>query len=311
MDIDYKKQALESFNTIQTNIGFLGIDREMKRIMVTSSIKGEGKSTISSNIANSYAFSKKKVLLIDCDMRNPSVHRVLDLPNRNGLADFIMAAKDTQNPEDYLIHYNSHLDILTAGHRPPNPTELLASGRMGFLLEAFDQEYEYIILDTPPVLIVPDAVALHKYVDGVLLVVRHGYTTKEVLEDCKKAWEVAGTKPDACILNAIPDMQKRYSYYGYYDYMEDPKAKKGKRSKTAGLVSSAKSVEKQSAKYAEHLSAKSEKASEAPRSRYDKYKQIPVEELAKNSNARVSEKVERDIPSFHTEQKPMARRKLK
>ena len=225
MDIDYKKQALEAFNTIQTNIGFLGIDHDIRTIMVTSSIKGEGKSTVTSNIANSYAFSQKRVLLVDCDMRNPTVHRVLELPNRKGLADLIMAGREGQDAGDYITHYGPYFDVLTAGHRPPNPTELLGSKRMEALIGLFSGQYDYVILDTPPVLLVPDAIALHPYVDGILLVVRHGYTTKEVLEDCKKAWEVAGTKPSACILNAIPDMQKRYSYYGYYDYEETQPAK--------------------------------------------------------------------------------------
>lgn len=225
MDIDYKKQALEAFNTIQTNIGFLGIDHDIRTIMVTSSIKGEGKSTVTSNIANSYAFSQKRVLLVDCDMRNPTVHRVLELPNRKGLADLIMAGREGQDAGDYITHYGPYFDVLTAGHRPPNPTELLGSKRMEVLIGLFSGQYDYVILDTPPVLLVPDAIALHPYVDGILLVVRHGYTTKEVLEDCKKAWEVAGTKPSACILNAIPDMQKRYSYYGYYDYEETQPAK--------------------------------------------------------------------------------------
>ncbi|WP_066686301.1 CpsD/CapB family tyrosine-protein kinase [Christensenella intestinihominis] len=231
MDIDYKKQALEAFNTIQTNIGFLGIDRDIRTIMVTSSIKGEGKSTVTSNIANSYAFSQKRILLVDCDMRNPTVHRVLELPNRKGLADLIMAGREGLVAEDYIIHYAPYFDVLTAGHRPPNPTELLGSKRMKALINAFSEQYDYVILDTPPVLLVPDAIALHPYVDGILLVVRHGYTTKEVLEDCKKAWEVAGTKPSACILNAIPDMQKRYSYYGYYDY-EETRPAKGRNKKS-------------------------------------------------------------------------------
>jgi len=231
MDVDFKKQAVEAFNTIQTNIGFLGIDHDIKKIMITSSIKGEGKSIVSTNVANSYAFAKKRVLLIDCDMRNPIVHRVLGLPNRKGLAELIMANKQDQETEDYRIRRNAYFDVLTAGHRPPNPTELLGSKKMEALINTFAEQYDYVILDTPPVLLVPDAIALHKYADGILLVVRHGYTTKEVLEDSKKTWEVAGTKPTACILNAIPDMQKRYSYYGYYDYVENPESKKGGKEK--------------------------------------------------------------------------------
>jgi len=296
MDIDYKKQALEAFNTIQTNIGFLGIDQELKRIMVTSSIKGEGKSTVSSNIANSYAFSKKKVLLIDCDMRNPSVHRVLDLPNRKGLAGLIMASRENQDPEEYLIHYGNYFDVLTAGHRPPNPTELLSSSRMGKLLDEFDNDYDYIILDTPPVLIVPDAIALRKYVDGVLLVVRHGYTTKEVLEDCKKAWEVAGTKPNACILNGIPDMQKRYSYYGYYDY-EERNTKPGKERKAA----KGKMKPEAEKKTAEDASLRSK--------RHDVRTRIQAEELTEDSIR--AEKQEEEFLSVEWERKTDTKRKLR
>ncbi len=236
MDIDFKNQAIEAFNTVQTNISFLGVDKSIKTLMVTSSIKGEGKSTVSSNVANSYAFAGKRVLLVDCDMRNPTVHRVLNLANREGLSELIMHMRSDHAINNYVVKFGENFDVVTAGHRPPNPTELLGSEQMKNLLQHFMRMYDYVILDTPPVLIVPDAIALSKHVDGIVQVVRHGYTTKEVLEDAKKAWEVAGTKPTACILNCIPNLQKMYSYYGYYDYVDSGgksrKSKHGKKGET-------------------------------------------------------------------------------
>jgi len=237
MDANYKEQALEAFNTVRTNLGFLSVDKQVKTIMVTSSIKGEGKSTISANLANTISTAHTKVLLVDADLRNPTVHRMFGVPNRTGLSDLIMAGGSEDRSYDCIIKHKRNLDLLTAGHRPPNPTELLSSRRMSRILEELSEYYDYILIDTLPILVVPDAMALYHNVDGFILVSRHGYTTKEVLENTKSALEVANAKPMACIFNAIPDMHKAYSYYGYYDYTDIDKKGRRKKKRKKGRTS--------------------------------------------------------------------------
>ncbi len=222
----YKREiAQETFNTIRTNIDFLGMDKEMKVLMITSSIKDEGKTTTSCNIANSYAKVKKRALLIDCDLRSPKVYRELNVLNHKGLPDLIVA-ENREDYGDYIVKINEYFDVITAGFRPPNPSELLASKRLDAIIKNLRAMYDVILLDTPPILLVADAISLNRLVDGVLLVVKYGYTTKEALAESKRVFEVAGIRPTACVFNAVPGTKKQNRYYGYYGYIEDPRSKK-------------------------------------------------------------------------------------
>lgn len=229
-----KEIALETFNTIRTNINFLGMDKEMKVLMVTSSIKNEGKTTMSCNIANSYASIKKKALLIDCDLRSPKVSKELNVHKQKGLPDLIMAEKgEGTDYQEYIVKINEYFDVITAGFRPPNPSELLSSKRLELILKHLREQYDIIILDTPPILLVSDAISLQNLVDGILLVIKYGYTTKEALNESKRVFEVAGIRPTACIFNAVPNVKKKSLYYGYYGYVGNEKSKPVTKKKEA------------------------------------------------------------------------------
>lgn len=231
----------ETFNTIRTNINFLGLEKEMKVIMVTSSIKNEGKTTICCHIADAFASIKKKALLIDCDMRNPSVGKELGIIKPKGLTDMIMAERgEGKDYRDYMYNVNDYFDVVTAGFRPPNPSEMVSSKRLELIVSNLRRQYDVIILDTPPVLLVSDAVSLQRLADGILLVVKYGYTTKEALRESKKVFEVAGIRPAACIFNSIPNVKKRNMYYGYYGYMENEADKDIKKKEQSLTVKKAK-----------------------------------------------------------------------
>ena len=229
MEKNNKVQVIEAFNTVRTNIGFLGMDREMKAFLVTSSVKGEGKTTIACRLAESYASMKKKVLLVDCDLRNPSVNRELCIYRHRGLVDLILAEKgdkECADLSDYMVSVNGYLDVILSGQKPPNPLELLSSRRIELILKHLRQFYDIILLDTPPILLVSDAISLQRLTDGILLVVKYGFTTAEMLQECKRQMEVASVKPTACILNGVPCPKKQKLYYGYPDESSMGKTKK-------------------------------------------------------------------------------------
>jgi len=218
MDSRQKNHVIEAFNTVRTNIGFLNVDRDLKVIMVISCVKGEGKSTVAANLANSIAESGQKVLIIDADLRDPSIHRIFYLPNRRGLTDMICSRFEEESLESmgFVDHYKPNMDVLSAGHKPPNPTELLGSARMMRILKCLKNLYQYIVIDTPPFFNIPDALVLSKYVDGTLLVSRYGYTTIEILKNAKEKLKLANIQPLACILNDVTGFEKKF-YYGYSD----------------------------------------------------------------------------------------------
>lgn len=227
METKEKKQVTEAFNTIRTNLEFLKVDRDLQIIMVISSVKGEGKTTIVANLANALTADNKKVLIIDADFRNPSIHRMLLLPNRRGLSDLI--CENSEQPGSCIQNYNKKIDLLTAGHKPPNPSELLGSTRMKFILDKLRESYDIILIDTPPILIFPDTLALSKYVDGEIMVTRFGYTTTDILDSTYKTLELANMKPVACIFNAVEGIKKRYPYYGYYAYEDKASTKQAEK----------------------------------------------------------------------------------
>jgi capsular exopolysaccharide synthesis family protein len=179
-----KSPISEQYRTIRTNIDFASVDQKIHSLLVTSSGPGEGKSMTAANLAVVYAQQGKKVLLIDADLRKPTVHYTFRLDNLRGLSNILVG----ENTFNDVIHNSDvdHLDIMSCGPIPPNPSELLASKKMVKLLEELKASYDLIIFDTPPVLAVTDAQVLANIVDGTLLVVRSKHTE---IEGAQKAVE--------------------------------------------------------------------------------------------------------------------------
>lgn len=203
----------EEFKTLRTNIQFSMIDKELKTLMVTSSRQGEGKSTIAANLAIVFASQGKKVLLVDADMRNPSLHKLFKVPNKLGLTK-ILTTKYSQLTT--LVHKTSqeNLSLLTSGVLPPNPSELLASQRMTQFISLVKKEYDLIIFDLPPINIVTDAQVMGNRADGTVFVIR-----KEVAElsDILKAKELLNLV-QANVIGAIFNSKERIRGInaGYY-----------------------------------------------------------------------------------------------
>lgn len=205
-----KSIAAESYRTLRTNIKYSSFDKEMKRILFTSSIPGEGKSTTASNIALAFAQEEKKVIIIDCDLRRSHVHKEFNVSNRTGLTNVLISKEDLNK---HIQNYNKYLDILTAGVVPPNPSEMLSSKAMSDLLDKLDKEYDVIIIDSPPIKAVTDAQILSRIVDGVVLVVRSGFSKKEAVLETKSEIEKVGGKIIGTVLNRAEGTREKYYYY--------------------------------------------------------------------------------------------------
>lgn len=203
----------EQYRTLRTNLEFSAVDQELKTIVITSSSPGEGKSMTTANLGSVYAQQGKKVLLIDADLRKPTVHYTFRLDNLRGLSNILVGEAMLEQ----VINSSSidHLDVVSSGPIPPNPSELLGSKSMQSLIAEASQLYDIILFDMPPVLAVPDAQILANYVDGSLLVIRSGQTEYEHAIKAKEALQSAKAKILGTVLN---DQEKgastNYYYYG-------------------------------------------------------------------------------------------------
>src|SRR5690625_2650929 len=202
----------EQYRTIRTNLQFASIDKELETMLVTSSGPGEGKSMTTANLAVVYAQQGKKVLLIDADLRKPTVHYTFRMDNLRGLSNILV---NNMKLEDATYSSSvDNLDVITSGPIPPNPSELLGSKRMRSFINEANQLYDMILFDTPPVLAVADAQILANLVDGVVLVVRSKQTEYEAAIKAKEALEPAQAKLLGTVLN---DREKtNVNYYYYY-----------------------------------------------------------------------------------------------
>ena len=211
---DPKSVISEQYRAIRTNIEYSNVDQNTKTILVTSSDKNEGKTTTVSNLAVSFANLNKKVLIIDCDLRNPSIHKMFKLNNIYGLTDIL--AKDRAVDKCIQETELKNLYVLTAGATPPNPAEILSSEKMKNLIEDLKNIYDYIFIDTPPIGLVTDAGVLSSFIDGVVLVVKSESVEKKYLEETKKKLDAVDARILGAILNSYKSEQKDYNYYSYY-----------------------------------------------------------------------------------------------
>lgn len=218
-----KSVIAEEFRTIRTNIDFAQVDRDIKSIVVSSSIPAEGKSTISSNLAIAMGAMDKNVLVVDADMRKPTLHRTFTLSNEQGLTT-LLAHPDIHFNEVVMKSNDLKLYLLPSGPIPPNPSELLASSRMTKLMHELEDYFDLIIYDAPPITSVTDPQILATKVDGVVLVVRQNYVRKDEVRKAKSILD----NVDANILGYVLNGKERedgsgyYAYYGYgYGYDEE------------------------------------------------------------------------------------------
>ncbi|MCR6613755.1 CpsD/CapB family tyrosine-protein kinase [Bacillus velezensis] len=202
----------EQYRTIRTNIEFSSVDTEVKSLLITSAGPEEGKSTTAANLAVVFAQQGKKVLLIDADLRKPTVHFTFKLDNGTGLTSLLLKQMPFQKA--VLPADEANLDILTSGPIPPNPAELLSTGAMKDLLSEAGAVYDKVILDTPPVLAVADTKILGSYTDGAIMVISSGKTDKEKAAKAKEALDYCPCKLLGAVMNG--KKQTKHSDYAYY-----------------------------------------------------------------------------------------------
>jgi capsular exopolysaccharide synthesis family protein len=206
-----KSPIAEQFRTIRTNIEFSSVDEEVKTIVITSSGPTEGKSTTTANLAVVFAQQGKNVLMIDADLRKPTAHYTFHKENHVGLSNVL--TRQATLEEAVQITSQDNLFVLTSGPVPPNPSELLGSKGMLAMLEQAQNEYDVIILDSPPILAVTDAQILSNITDGVVLVVSSGNTEVESAKKSKELLESAKAKILGVVLNNKKVKDSQYHYY--------------------------------------------------------------------------------------------------
>jgi capsular exopolysaccharide synthesis family protein len=210
---------VESFRTLRTNLDFAGIDKPIRTLQVTSAGPSEGKSTVAVNLAAVMAQGERKVVLLDADLRRPSVHRYLKIPNRKGLIDLL------RNPADLdgVVNEwgNPSIKVITVGEIPPNPAELLASERMERVLDELKEIADIVIVDSAPA-IITDPVVLSAKIDGVLVVIEPGATKIGAAQVMMEQLSRAGARVVGVALNPISrrhsNYYTKYNYYSSYYY---------------------------------------------------------------------------------------------
>ncbi|QHE53741.1 CpsD/CapB family tyrosine-protein kinase [Pontibacillus sp. HMF3514] len=206
-----KSPISEQYRTIRTNLQFASVDKELRTMLITSPGPSEGKSMTASNVATVFAQQGKKVLLIDADLRKPTVHYTFRADNTKGLSTYLVGRGGLS--DSISESHIEHLDVMPSGPIPPNPAEILGSQAMNTLIREAQQHYDLVIFDTPPVLAVTDSQILANACDGVLLVVRSKQTENEAAEKAKELLEKAQAKLLGVVLNGKDIKKSNYYYY--------------------------------------------------------------------------------------------------
>jgi succinoglycan biosynthesis transport protein ExoP len=218
-----KAPITEAFKSMRTNLLFSMENRGLKTLMVCSSIPKEGKTSVSTNIAATIAQTGKRILLIDCDLRKPSVHRHFNITNNQlGLANVILQGR---NVEEISIKIDDNFDVLTAGIANFNPSELLSSQKMKTFINEMEEKYDYVILDTPPIIAFTDSLTLATEKIGVILVIS---SEESKIDTCKKSKQLL-SNINATIIGTVLNKVDKRAFIGYgYEYYSTGKEKRGK-----------------------------------------------------------------------------------
>lgn len=212
---DPKSLFSESIRTLRTNLQFSLVANNANVLMVTSSVPGEGKSFISSNLSAAFSMMNIKVLIVDCDMRKGRLHKIFEVSNEKGLSNLLL--DEVKNYKKYVQKTKvDNVSVIPLGIVPPNPSELLNSDKFENLIDTLRDAYDLVILDTPPVGSVSDSLVIAKYVDEAIIVTSYKQTPMEDLNETKKALEATGVKIAGIVLNNME--YKKHSKYYYNKY---------------------------------------------------------------------------------------------
>ena len=213
-----KSVVSEGIKSLRTNLQFSSIDKNVKSILITSSIPGEGKSFISANLATAFAQTGKNVLLVDCDMRKGRQHKIFNVSNARGYSNLLI--------DDFKNNYSSYIKntevknlyLLTCGTVPPNPSELLNSDRNKELFKFLTSKFDIVIFDGVPCNGLPDSAIMSTLTDKTLIVSAENVTPKSLLENTRKSILNVGSNVSGIILNKINMKNNKYygKYYSYY-----------------------------------------------------------------------------------------------
>ncbi|MDD4003229.1 MAG: CpsD/CapB family tyrosine-protein kinase [Clostridia bacterium] len=213
IDKSFDATEIEAYKTIRTSLYFSLVHHAgCKRLLMASSVSKEGKTTVCVNLAKTVAQTDSKVLIIDCDLRKPRIHRFFKSKSIPGLTNYLIG----QSSLDEIIKNTDtpNLSVIYSGLIPPNPAEVLASTEFKLLIEELSKKYDYIFFDCAPLLEVSDALEVSKFVDGVILMARQNYTSHNFINQTLKKLEFANIKVFGFILNDMPKKKNRY-YYRY------------------------------------------------------------------------------------------------
>ena len=239
-----RSPVAEAFRTLRTNITYAAVDTPLRRIIVTSATPQEGKTTVAANLAVVLAQGEKKVILVDADLRRPQIHHKFGLTNVVGLSELFLMMRPLVSLPRGAIQPSDvpGLEVITSGKLPPNPAELLTSHKMTQFLDLLNQEYDLIVVDTPPVLTVTDAAALASRMDGVILVAKPGVTKLSAFKQAVEQLRAVGARILGVVVNEVNPTSRKYGYYynrydSNYSHYYEPSTRRRKTIRKAAPTS--------------------------------------------------------------------------
>jgi capsular exopolysaccharide synthesis family protein len=242
-----KSPVAEVFRTLRTNIQFMNSKKSLKTLLITSTMPGEGKTWVSSNLAITFAQADKKVVIVDADMRKGRLHTMFQIDPVPGLSNYLSGINGSDNADEDILKYVKpteveNLYVVPSGNIPPNPSELLASEATTNMLERLKEVFDVVILDGTPSLLVTDAIILSREADTTIIVTSHKTTKKDGLQKVKRAIENVGGKIAGVVINKIPvNIEKYESTYYYSSSSKDERNSNNYKPQTTGKISKEKS----------------------------------------------------------------------